>query len=289
MDGDFAELVEVIAHDASGRTKKFIKTKINYNEVLALRAQARLSAEEAKCAAMLKEADAVIQKAHDPQPTHAQLVEKARRPSALPAPAPQRSEPANDAHVRHSAPPQLQLPSPSPAVATVVVHQHVHMPAPTHRALPAVPSRRSHQQWVNETAEKARLRKASPSPQSSPNPFAGIPHRELHAIVRKEVVRQTEAIAARVGKQIGRDVMNNVLNKTPADAPPGATLTVDTKALEAAMQSAYRQLVEKQYCATVNSQVFAKAFAAAYGDGLLEAKHQFETTPRQYTSTEATA
>jgi hypothetical protein len=142
---------------------------------------------------------------------------------------------------------------------------------------------------VDEQAEKARLRKQnaaqplpSPNPQSSPNPFAGIPPRELNAMIRKEVVRQTGAIAARVGKQIGRDVMNNVLNKTPADAPPGATLTVDTKALEAAMQSAYRQLVEQQYCATVDSQVFAKAFAAAYGDGLLEAKHQFETMPRQY-------
>jgi hypothetical protein len=193
------ELVEVIAHDPSGRIKKYLKTPVSRNDVVALRAQARVHAEEAECAAAIKEANALIERARDPQPTHAQLVEKAKRPST-PAPAPMPA-PA-------SAPTPQPLPSPSPAAA-VVIHQHVVAPQPTHRALPAsVPKRQTHQSWVNEIAEKARLRKQKmKEPKSSPSPAV--------AAAQSKAAEEHKAIVAKIGYSIGQQMFEIVAKSVP--------------------------------------------------------------------------
>jgi hypothetical protein len=212
MDQDVMELVEVVEHDPSGRIKKYLKSKICRSEASSIRAQARLRAEEAKCAEMLKEADAVIQKAHDPLPTHAQLVEKARRPSlpvtgsdvpALPPPV------ARQVQAPTLPAPQLPQPSPSPAAAIVM---HYHVPAPTHRALPAaVPKRQTHQAWVDATAEKARKRKQKMlEPKSSPSPAI--------AAAQAKAAEEHKAVVAKIGYSIGQQMFEIVAKAVPEDA-----------------------------------------------------------------------
>jgi hypothetical protein len=103
MDGDFAELTEVIDHFADGRTRKFIKTRINRSDVVALRAQAHAKNERAACEELLKDTRRLIERANAPKPEPRTLAppEVGLMPIPRPAPAPA---------------PQPKQPSPSPAV-----------------------------------------------------------------------------------------------------------------------------------------------------------------------------
>jgi hypothetical protein len=112
MDPNTAELTTVIEHDASGRIKKFIKHYVPLDCVPGLKAVAQLRDEENKAGELAKSADRLIEKLHEPREnaTHAALLEKARQPSASPAP--------------QLTPQQPQLSAPAQPVARPAVRSH---------------------------------------------------------------------------------------------------------------------------------------------------------------------
>jgi hypothetical protein len=255
MDQDFAELTEVVEHDASGRIKKFIRTRINRNDVVALRAKARVAIEEAKAAELAKDVDRLIERAHEPPVTHAKLLEKARKPSALPAPAPV------SRHAPAPAPTRAPQRSPSPAIdrrTRTALRDLERLAADVHE----------------ETARNVALRKQNA---------------ELRKQVREAIASLTTEVAAREGESIGRTVMSKVLELVPADTPPTATVTIKGEAIQGWMQQAYDQLCAQDYYPTVATPEYAKAFTEAFMRGVHEAKHQFETTPRHLPSSETIA
>jgi hypothetical protein len=254
------ELVEVIAHDPSGRIKKYLKTPVSRNDVVALRAQARLHAEEAECAAAIKEANALIEKARDPQPTLRQLQEKAHRPSALPPPVAHDVPAATPSPNLGAAAPAPQQPGPSPAV-----------------------DRRSHRERSTELRDLERLA-ADLQKEVAKN----VAWRKQHEAQRKETRKILDAltvtIASRDGKSIGRMVMAKTLALVPPDTPNTATVTIKGGDVQHWMQQAYDQLCEQDYYPDVRTAEYAKAFTEAFMLGVYEAKAQFETTPRQPTT-----
>jgi hypothetical protein len=86
MDPHTAELVTVVSHSEDGRILQYIKNLIPVTEADQMKAAARLRAEEKKAAALVRDTEALVEKAHAPAPTSDR---KPTAPAARPAPVPQ--------------------------------------------------------------------------------------------------------------------------------------------------------------------------------------------------------
>jgi hypothetical protein len=244
MDGDFAELTEVIDHFADGRTRKFIKTRINRNDVVALRAQAHAKNERAACEELLKDTQRLIERARNPQPTHAQLSEKARKPSAnqdhgpnLPAPAPG--------------------PQPSaPAQPAVELRELTRLLAAIHRD--RARDRASDKAWRERIAAQRK---------------------EMDEIVTARAAAQTAVNADYSGREVGRVFMATLIDKTPSGCK---VLNVD-KILDEPMRKALKQLQDQNYDCSDRPE-FAPAFEKAFWQGTHEAIDQFNRQATEATA-----
>jgi hypothetical protein len=93
MDAHQAELVTVISHTEDGRIREYIKNLIPVTEADRMKAAARLRAEEQKVAALVRDTDALLARAHSPSTPEpaaaARLVPQQQRaaPHAAPTPA----------------------------------------------------------------------------------------------------------------------------------------------------------------------------------------------------------
>jgi hypothetical protein len=110
-------------------------------------------------------------------------------------------------------------------------------PQPTHRALPAVRKRCTHQEWVDETAERARLRK-----ENAP----AIAARQAKAA--EEHVR----IVAKSGYSVGRQLFALAAEAAPKDAK---RWSVDGKWLGKAATDVFLQLVKSRHINASQSDV----------------------------------
>jgi hypothetical protein len=240
MNANEAELVTVVAHTEDGRIFQYIKNLIPVTEADRMKAAARLRAEETKAAALVKDTDALVGKAHAPSTS-----EQKPAPAARPVPQ-QRVAPRA---------PAVMAPAASDPVDAVVPARDAVVPARV-----AAAAKRRKQQDVQLAADVSQIKAAL---------------MEAKALISKKTVEA----ATYAGKEVGKAIMKKALDSIPADAPPGARLSVDLKQLEARLWSALQQLREQKYYPTVNTREFCVAFAKAGVVAVREAIAEFGFTP----------
>jgi hypothetical protein len=242
MDANTAELTTVIEHDASGRIKKFIKHYVPLECVPGLKAVAQLRAEEDKAGELAKSVDHFLEKLHEPRENkeHQALIEKARKPSALPAPAP------------ISAP--APQPSPSPAVAGGLSHREpIELPDFV-RLLADMRKDQARDEAKNAAWQKRYEAK----------------RKEIDEILAAREAAQAEVNADYVGRMIGKAMMLRLIECTPS----GGRVTNADEYLNWSMTDVLKQLREQHYQCSEHPD-FEARFVEAWWLGCNEAIEQF--------------
>jgi hypothetical protein len=233
---DTIELTEVVAHDPSGRVKKFIRSKISRNEAVSLRAAARAKDEEVTGAELLKDVDRIVERARQPSPTHAQLLEKARMPAPQPTPQP------------------TPQPSPGPVVDRRSHHERSSELREFTRLLAAI-----HRDQARDRAKDIAWRER-----------IAAQRKEIDEIVAARAAAQTAVNADYSGREVGRVFMASLIDKTPSGC---RVLNVD-KILDEPMRNALKQLQDQNYDCSDRPE-FAPAFEKAFWQGAHEAIDEF--------------
>jgi hypothetical protein len=176
MNANEAELVTVVLHSEDGRILQYIKNLIPVTEADRMKAAARLRAEEKKAAALVKDTDALVEKAaHLPSTSE-------QKPAARPAPVPQqRAVPRAPAVMASVADPDAVVPARDAVVPARVV----------------AAAKRRREQDAQFAAERRKKLEAE--------------QREAAAKARKILSEYT----IKDGKQVGRALMLDLIDRTP--------------------------------------------------------------------------